>query len=204
MLYGFFDFKGRWIFINRSARLPNGESAPDQWHVLAESVQPTDRLGIRATVNTGYRGRHHPPPNKAFSSLPSASKEYAADDHGTLGTHQEWMEGLADKICKASPWSNADAFLELAGDYPIDSYPLADFVANGERISGMRVEPINGNYFDCRPENLATRSSRGRKMKCNSCRKPTTTKESNRVKDSTGSTFRICLACQAWAGKLMP
>ena len=201
MLYGFFDFNGRWIFVNRSGQFPNGDKAPEQWHVLVDGLQPTDRLGVRVTVNTGWRGRHHPPPNAAFSSLPAASKERAAADHGSQGTHQEWMEGLADRLCKRNHFSGLPTFIELAGEYALDSYPLTDLIANGKRISGMRVEPINGNYFDCHPENLATRSSRGRKMACNSCRKPTTAKESNQVKDSTGSTFRICLACQAWAAR---
>lgn len=201
MLYGFFDFNGHWIFINRSGQLPNGDKAPEQWHALADGLQPSDRLGVRVTVNTGWRGRHHPPPDAAFSGLPAASKEYAAADHGVRGTHQEWMEGLADSLCARTYLSGPPAFIQLAGDYAVDSHPLADIIANGKRISGMRVEPINGNYFDCRAENLTSRSSRGRKMKCNSCRKPTTAKESNRVKDSTGSTFRICLACQAWAGR---
>jgi hypothetical protein len=204
MLYGFFDFDGRWIFINRSGQFPSGDKSPDQWHVLADDLHPSDRLGVRVTVNTGWRGRHHPPPNAAFSSLPTASKECAAADHGSQGTHQEWMEGLADSLCERTYLSGPPTFLELAGDYALDSYPLADLIASGKRISGMRTEPVNGNYFDCRPENLVSRSSRGRKMKCNSCRKPTTAKESNQVKDSTGSTFRICLACQAWAGRLSP
>ncbi|MBF4557161.1 hypothetical protein H7698_13840 [Pseudomonas sp. p50] len=201
MLYGFFNFEGRWVFLSRLDQLPNETKKPQRWHVLEEGIQPTDRLGVRITVKTGWKGRHHPPPNAAFSSLPNASKEYAATDHGSPGTHQEWMEGLADDLCKGSPYSEPTISLELAGEYPMESYPLADLIANGKRVSGMRVEPINGDHFDCRPENLISRSSRGRKMLCNSCHKQTTAKDSGRVKDSTGSTFRICRACQAWAAR---
>lgn len=203
MLYGFFGFNGRWIFINRSGQLPNGDKAPEQWHVLADGLQPSDRLGVRVTVKARWGRNQQPSPDAAFSELPTTIKEYLAADHGSPGTHKEWMEGLADGICNGSVPTHYEPsiYLELAGDYALDSYPLADLIANGKRVSGMRVEPINGNYFDCHPENLASRSSRGRKMACNSCRKPTTAKESNRVKDSTGSTFRICLACQAWAAR---
>lgn len=203
MLYGFFDFNGRWIFVNRSGRLSNGDKAPEQWHVLAEDVKPSDRLGVRATVKYRRGRNYQPSPGAVFSELPTTVKAHLAADHGSPGSHKEWMEGLADGICNGSVPTHYEPsiYLELAGDYALDSYPLADLIANGKRISRMRVEPINGNYFDCHPENLASRSSLGRKMKCNSCRKPTTPKESNRVKDSTGSTFRICLACQAWAAR---
>lgn len=202
MLYGFFEFNGNWIFLNRAGRFPNGEKAPDQWHVLAPSVQPSDKLGIRTTVKAGYRGHHHLRPTKVFSELPTKTKEYVATEFGVVGTHRAWMESIADGLCEAGFNSKPPAVLELAGDYQLNSYPLAALIANGKRTSGKRVEPINGNYFDCRPENLTSRSSAGRKMKCNYCRKPTTAKESSRIKDSTGSTFRVCRTCQTQVGRL--
>lgn len=202
MLYGFFDFQGQWIYLNRTGQYPNGEKAPEQWHVMC--ADPTDRLGIRVTVNARYRGRHHPPPDAVFSALPSKVKEYVAADIDPTETHREWLEGIADILCKTKYDPRPPTFLELAGDYELDSYPLADLIANGKRTSGKRVEPVNGNYFDCRPDNLSSRSSVGRKMKCNYCRKPTTAKESSRIKDSTGSTFRICRTCQAQVGRLHP
>lgn len=204
MLYGFFDFDGRWIFINRSGEFPNGEKAPDQWHVLSEHIRPSDRLGVRVTVtHRTFRGKkkHHPPPNTVFSGLSAIAKEHVAAGSKSPETHQEWLEWLAKELCH-HPWDSPPTTIELAGDYALDSYPLTDLIASGKRISGIRVDPINGNYFDCRPENLASRSSKGRKMKCNSCRKPTTPTESTRVKDSTGSTFRICLTCQAQVRRL--
>lgn len=203
MLYGFFEFNGKWIFINRSGQLPNGEKAPDQWHVLSEGTQPSDRLGVRITVairNCQGRKHHYPPPSAVFSSLPTTAKEHFADGFKAPLAHEDWLGWLANEVCH-HPFDSTPTTVDLAGDYLLDSHPLMDLIANGKRISGTRVEPVNGNYFDCRPDNLASRSSRGRKMKCNSCRKPTTAKESDRVKDSTGSTFRICRACQAWAGR---
>jgi len=195
MLYGFFNFEDRWVFLSRINRLPGETNPLQQWHVLEKSIQPSDRLGVRVTVKTGSRGWHHPPPNTVFSSLPTASKEYAASNHGSPGNHHEWMEELAEDLCEGSPYSEPTISLELAGEYPMESYPLADLIAQGEHIARKRTEPINGNHLDCRPENLRIRSSLGRKMQCRVCKKPTTPEASKRVKDSLGSSVRVCIAC---------
>ncbi|MEB0119219.1 hypothetical protein QN391_00665 [Pseudomonas sp. CCI1.2] len=195
MLYGFFDFEGRWIFLHRASQLSGQAKTRQQWHVLEEGIQPPERLGVRVTVNSGWRGRHHPPANAAFSSLPTASKEYAAADHGSQGTHQDWMEGLADNLCEWTPWEGAAVSLELAGEYGMESYPLADLIAQGDHVGRKRADQINGNILDCRPENLKIRSSAGRKMRCSLCKKPTNNDSSKRVKDSLGSSVRICVEC---------
>lgn len=195
MLYGFFDFEDRWIFLSRINRPPGKAPSLQQWHVLEKAIQPSDKLGVRVTVKTGWRGWHQPPPNAIFSSLPMASREYVASHHGAPGTHQEWMEELALDLCKGSPRSEPTISVDLAGEYPMESYPLADLIAQGEHISRKRTEPINGNHLDCRPENLRIRSSLGRKMQCRLCKKPTTPDASKRVKDSLGSSARVCIAC---------
>ena len=195
MLFGLFQYKGRWIYLSRQgSNATQHDSHPNQWMVLAETDSPHERLGLTITVNT-YRGRETVSPSAVFSSLPARKKEELAADCGVEGTHEEWLQSIADNATKAGIREQTISAL-LAGQYATTGFPLAELIANGGHVPGKRVEVINGSPFDLRTENLRTRSSRGRKMVCNACHRPTTATESKRVKDSTGSSFRFCNACQ--------
>jgi len=201
MLFGFFRYEGRWIYLSRQgSNATQHEQRPNQWMVLAETDSPHERLGLTITVNT-YRGRETVQPTAVFSSLSARKKVELAADCGVTGTHQEWLQSIADNATKAGIREQTISIL-LAGQYATTGFPLAQLIANGGPVPGKRVEVINGSPFDLRTENLRTRSSRGRKMVCNACHRPTTDAESKRVKDSTGSTFRFCNACQKRAHRL--
>lgn len=201
MLYGFFHFQDRLIFLNRSSRSLKRGDAPDQWQVLPRDLQPTNELGIRAALwlRGGSGKAYYSAPDSVFSNLPYTIKEQLALNAWSLDDHQLWMEQIADQaLIPIRSGGRAQLSLELGGEYaPHGSYPLADFVATREQLTGKRAEPINGDYLDCRPNNLILRSSRGPRMKCSLCDKLTTARDSERIKTLSGSTARVCFKCQA-------
>lgn len=202
MLYGYFRHRDSWIYLSRSSKggASSSGSQPGQWMVLPETARPSERLGLIIKV-CATPLHDSVPPGAAFSSLSDKAKIQLAGRIGSKGTHLEWLQSIIDNSTKQRlrGWGLS---IYLAGEYPTDGFPLAELIANDGHISGKKVETINGNLFDLRPENLRTKSSRGRKMVCSACRKPTTAEDSRRVKDASGSSIRICRSCQAWGARL--
>lgn len=199
MLHSFFFYSGRWIYLLRTQnRTAGGIKLPHQWWALPETTTPTDRLGVNVQLN--IKGRNYGwtqtqiSPSNPFSGMSPTQKEDIAVEYGVMGDQDEWLEGIATLINKSS-FRDGTVSIQFAGDYTSGGFPLAELIANGGHISGKKVEPINGNYLDCRPENLRTKSSRGRTMVCHFCRRPSTPTDSTRIKDSTGSSVRICHPC---------
>lgn len=198
MLFGFFRYRGRWIYLSREkGKTSQNYRHPSEWMALDPTERPIERLGLTVTINTN-QGRQTAPPNAVFSSLSESKRVALSRECGLPGSHQEWLQSIADNAFKPRPRDQTISIL-LAGQYRTTGLPLAELIANGGHIPGKKVESTDGNLFDLRPQNLCTKSSRGRKMICNSCRRPTSAIESKRIKDSTGSTFRFCNACEAWA-----
>ncbi|PQO96757.1 hypothetical protein C5612_30170 [Pseudomonas frederiksbergensis] len=195
MLCGFFRYGEHWIYLGRSTN--NTHYQPEQWIVLPDTDEPNERLGLKVEVS-GLQT--HIAPGAVFSSLTNKGKMRLAEDFGSQGTHAEWLQSIVDNLTTSRPW-DAPLSVRLAGEYATGGFPLAELIANGTHIKGQKVEVISGNPFDLRPENLRTKSSRGRKMTCSTCKKPATAKDSEKVRDSTGSTLRVCRTCLDWAAR---
>lgn len=148
MLYGFFKYQGHWIYLDRSTE---DERRPLQWMVLPEKASPVERLGLSVKIRTTFL-HECVPPHAVFSTLSSRNRVAFAEEFGSVGTHEEWLQSIIQNATESSPIRGGLSLL-LAGEYPVESYPLAELIANGGHIPGKKVEAINGNLFDLRPEN---------------------------------------------------
>lgn len=201
MLYGYFPFENTWIFLDRRGeRSSDGFNKPKQWLALPPGVVPTDRLGITIEITPFGKGpiRSGNPAN-LFSGLQPSEKALLAKEFGSVGTHTEWLEGIVENIfAESRSWLRSTIRINFAGETDDQYQTLAEVLANGGPISGKRVAMLDGNYLNCHPNNLVTRSSRGRRMACSICREPTTTDQSQLIKDTGGSSARLCHACLKW------
>jgi hypothetical protein len=197
MLFGFFKYAGHWIYLFRTGdRTADGYKPPEQWWALPKTKAPSDRLGISIQIR-GFRLDASVSPASAFSDLSGEQRERLAVEFGRVGTHQAWLAGIVENIMRTIVHEQSLS-IQFAGEYPSGGIPLAELIANDGHMAGKKIVPINGDFFDCRPENLKTTSSRGRKMVCRICQRPTTPNKSERIKDSTGSRVRVCHACATW------
>ncbi|MGA3828092.1 hypothetical protein [Pseudomonas chlororaphis] len=201
MLYGYFPFEDTWIFLDRRGeRSSDGFNKPKQWLALPRGVVPTDRLGI--TIEIGIFGSHpirSENPANLFSSLQPSEKEHLAKEFGSVGTHDQWLAKIVENIfAESRSWLRSRIKISFAGEMDDQQQSLAALLANGGPISGKRVSMLDGNYLNCHPDNLVTRSSRGRRMACSICREPTTPDQSQLIKDTGGSSARLCHACLKW------
>jgi hypothetical protein len=160
---------------------------------LPQAKAPFDRLGISIQIR-GFRLDASVSPASAFSDLSGEQRERLAVEFGRVGTHQEWLAGIVENLMHSSIHEQSLS-IQFAGEYPSGGIPLAELIANDDHMAGKKIVPINGDFFDCRPENLKTTSNRGRKMACRICLRTTTPNESERIKESTGSRVRVCHAC---------
>jgi hypothetical protein len=194
MLFGFFNYAGHWIYLLRTGdRTADGYKPPEQWWALPQAKAPFDRLGISIQIR-GFRLDASVSPASAFSDLSGEQRERLAVEFGRVGTHQEWLAGIVENLMHSSIHEQSLS-IQFAGEYPSGGIPLAELIANDDHMAGKKIVPINGDFFDCRPENLKTTSNRGRKMACRICLRTTTPNESERIKESTGSRVRVCHAC---------
>lgn len=201
MLYGYFSFEDTWIFLDRRGeRSADGFKKPKQWLALPRGVTPTDRLGITIEITPFGNSRiRSGSPANLFSRLQPAEKELLAKEFGSVGTHTQWLEGIVENIfAESRSWFRSTIRINFAGESDDQYQTLAELLANDGPISGKRVAMLDGNYLNCHPDNLVTRSSRGRRMACSICREPTTADQSQLFKDTGGSSARLCHACLKW------
>lgn len=199
MLYGYFPYENTWIYLDRRSELSSdGYRKPKQWLALPPGVIPRDRLGITIDIGLGW----HTPirsrsPAALFSSLRSSEKESLAREYGAEGSREYWLEQIVENMF-AEKGCRSRVRVTYAGESEGRHLTLAELIAEGGRVPGKKVVMQDGDFLNCAPANLVTRSSRGRTMSCRTCRRPTTRDESELTKDSAGSSLRVCHSCLRW------
>ncbi|MEN5033855.1 hypothetical protein [Pseudomonas sp. TWI929] len=196
MLYGYFPYWNTWIYLDRRSELSSdGYRKPKQWLALPPGEIPQDRLGITIEISVGWRSLiRSQSPAALFSSLKPFEKENLAKEFGAEGTHQHWLEQIAENLF-AERGRLSRLSITYAGELEGDYLTLAELIAQGGRLPGKKVVMQDDDFLNCEPDNLVTRSSRGRTMACRSCRNPTTKELSTITKDSRGSSYRVCHSC---------
>jgi hypothetical protein len=197
MLYGYFPYEGIWIYLDRRRELTaDGFQKPKQWLALPPGVTPKDRLGITIEILIGRRWVCSDTPQALFSNLDPAGKESFAREYGGVGSRSHWLECMTESAFYERG-SRTKIRINYAGESG-QHLTLAELLANGGNIPGKQVMMQDGNFLNCYAGNLITRSSRGRRMSCHTCRMPTNRDHSEIVKDSFGSSLRLCHSCMAW------
>lgn len=202
MLYGYFPYEDTWIYLDRRSELSSdGYKKPKQWLALPRGETPRDRLGITIEISLlGLTPIRSQSPAALFSSLKPSEKENLAREYGAEGSHQHWLEQIVESLF-AERGRRARIRISYAGESEGHHLTLAELIAEGGRTPGKKVIMHDGNYLNCEPGNLFTRSSRGRTMSCRTCRRPTTRDQSELTKDSAGSSLRVCHSCLRWMTK---